>query len=108
MKKKVFVICREIDHSLVASVIGEAKGKYEKIVGRTVDLTVDPSIRLSPAPVEGSTAPSCSGGIMLSTAEGKIICSNTLEQRLSMVYEQQLPSVRTMMFGASAGRKHFT
>jgi V-type H+-transporting ATPase subunit E len=105
---KVFVICREIDHSLAGSVVGEAKSKYEKIAGRTVELSVDPVNRLSPAPVEGSSAPSCSGGIMLSTAEGKIICSNTLEQRLSMVYEQQLPRIRTMMFGASEGRKHFT
>jgi len=105
---KVFVICREIDHSLVASIIGEAKSKYEKISGKTVVLSVDSVNRLSPPPVEGSNAPSCSGGIMLSTEEGKIICSNTLEQRLSMVYEQQLPSIRTMMFGASSGRTHFT
>jgi len=105
---KVFVICREIDHTLVASVVGEAKSKYQQISGRTVELSVDPTNRLSPAPVEGSSAPSCSGGIMLSTAEGKIICSNTLEQRLSMIYEQQLPRIRSMMFGASESRKHYT
>jgi len=105
---KVYIICREIDHSLVATIVGEAKAKYEKIAGRTVELSVDPTNRLSPAPVEGSSAPSCSGGIMLSTAEGKIICSNTLEQRLSMIYEQQLPRIRSTMFGASASRKHYT
>jgi len=103
-----FVICREVDHSLVNSVLDEAKTNYKKVSNKTVKLLVDSSNRLSPPPVEGSSAPSCCGGIMLSTAEGKIICSNTLEQRLSMVYEQQLPAIRIKMFGQTSGRSHYT
>jgi len=30
--------------------------------------------------------------------KGKIICSNTLEQRLRFAYEQQLPKIREMLF----------
>jgi ATP synthase (E/31 kDa) subunit len=49
-------------------------------------------IYVSPFP-----APSA-GGIVLSAMKGKIICSNTLEQRLRFAYEQQLPKIREMLF----------
>jgi len=105
---KCYVICREVDHSLVNSILQEAKSKYEKISGASVQLSIDSTNRLNPPHTEGSNQPSCSGGIMLSTFEGRIVCNNTLEQRLSLLYEQQLPMIRNLMFGASSSRKHFT
>jgi len=100
------VMCREVDKALVQAAIPKAIEKYKRISGRDIQLTIDRN-HLSPPRVEGSSAPSCAGGIVLSTNEGKILCSNTLEQRLTTAHEQLLPTIRTMMFGRSLARKYF-
>jgi len=105
---QAFVLCREVDHTLVTSVIPKSCQEYKRLTGKDVKLSIDTINRLNPPRIEGSDQPACAGGIMLSTAEGRIICNNTLEQRLSMTYDQLLPNIRMMMFGPSPGRQHFS
>jgi len=101
------VVCREVDKSLVEAAIPEALQKLKAVSGQDMKLTVDTINHLAPPPVPGSDIAGCYGGILLSTHEGKIICSNTLEQRLSTVQEQLLPSCRGLLFGRSSTRKYF-
>ena len=49
-----------------------------------------------------------SGGVVVSSHGGRIICSNTLDARLAMAYEQQLPQIRELLFGKSTTRVHYT
>jgi V-type H+-transporting ATPase subunit E len=46
-----------------------------------------------------------SGGILISAKGGRILCNNTLEQRLALAYEALLPAIRISLFGASESRK---
>jgi len=102
------IMCREMDHGLVNSILPKAVEKYHSInPGQKVKVAIDTINRLSPPRVEGSDAPFCSGGIILATAEGRILCNNTLEQRLAMAFDQLLPTLRVIMFGHSGGRKYF-
>ncbi len=45
------------------------------------------------------------GGIELYTLKGKIKVDNTLEARLTMIAQNQLPKMRTELFGANPNRK---
>jgi len=103
------VVCRQVDVAVVESVLSRAVQKYKEVTGghKDLKLSLDTRNHLSPPKVPGSEAPSCAGGIALSTAEGKILCSNTLEQRLSTAHEQLLPTIRTILFGRSLSRKYF-
>jgi vacuolar-type H+-ATPase subunit E/Vma4 len=47
-----------------------------------------------------------SGGVVLSTPDGKIICANTLDARLAMAFENRLPEIRMLLYGASLTRVH--
>jgi vacuolar-type H+-ATPase subunit E/Vma4 len=38
---------------------------------------------------------------VVSLASGKIVCSNTLDDRLTIADAQNLPAVREMLFGAA-------
>ncbi len=40
------------------------------------------------------------GGVVVSSASGLIVCSNTLDERLRIAYTQTLPDIRTSLFGA--------
>ena len=47
--------------------------------------------------------PACScGGVVVTSADGKIVCSNTLDDRLRITYSSNLPSVRSLLFGSAA------
>jgi len=40
------------------------------------------------------------GGVVLVSADGRIVCSNTLDDRLKISYSANLPAIRTRLFGA--------
>ncbi len=49
--------------------------------------------------------PYSAGGIELYALKGKIKVDNTLEARLSMIAQKQLPQIRSKLFGANPNRK---
>lgn len=42
---------------------------------------------------------SCAGGISVASANGKIVCSNTLDDRLKIAFAANLPEFRAALFG---------
>jgi len=101
----VQVRCRRSDQALVSAVLNEALREYQSKSGKTCALALDSVHFLPPGPEEAQSGEAiCSGGIMLSIADGKIVCSNTLDARLALAFEQQLPVIRTTLFGRSQTR----
>jgi len=104
---KLKVLCRREDISLVNSAISSAAAEYKAKTGHTVELEIDKITYLPPSPASGSLEGDfCSGGVVLATPDGRIICSNTLDARLKMAYDQLLPEIRTTLYGASLTRVH--
>ena len=54
-----------------------------------------------PAPTTMLCCCSC-GGVVVSSADGKIVCSNTIDERLKIAYAQNLPMIRGEFFGVEA------
>jgi hypothetical protein len=51
--------------------------------------------------------PLCSsGGVVVTSADGRIVCSNTLDHRVHIAYEANLPDVRGKLFGTAAAGTH--
>jgi len=103
---KVQIICRKEDKHLVDAVAPAAADEYKKKLGKAVAIEVDNHVFLPAGPSSGQ-ADFCSGGVILSSNEGRIICSNTLDARLSMAFEQNLPAIREILYGKSTTRVHF-
>jgi len=103
---KVQVVCRVQDLALVKDVLPAAVAEYQTKANRNCEASLNMNDPLLPGPEEAKGADFCSGGVVLSTPDGRIICANTLDARLSMVYEQKLPEIRTILYGESTGRKH--
>jgi len=107
-EEEVTVVCRKQDLSLVEAVMNDAVQEYQRSSGSKVKATVDKTLFLPPGP-EHTTKEGeiCSGGVVLSSNDGKIICANTLDARLSMAFEQNLPAIRTILYGKSTTRIHY-
>ncbi|ONK67971.1 uncharacterized protein A4U43_C05F5780 [Asparagus officinalis] len=93
--------CREMDSELVNSILDAAKQEYaEKAKVHPPKVTVDERVYLPPPPAgREAHGLSCSGGVVLASQDGKIVCENTLDARLELVFRQKLPEIRKRLFG---------
>jgi V-type H+-transporting ATPase subunit E len=105
----VVVLIREEDKALAESVLQESIAQFKKLTGKKdVKVVLDTENFLPPSREHsGADGEFCSGGVILTGNNGKIICNNTLDVRLSMAVEGLLPKIRETVFGRSATRKHY-
>lgn len=98
MESDVTIRCRKIDYDLVQQLIPEAVHRYKNELKQTkIQVSVDNKNFL---------ADDSAGGIELYAMGGKIKVSNTIEARLSMIFNQILPEIREKLFGANLNRKY--
>lgn len=98
----MLVRCREIDTSLVESLLPDAAQRYAAKCGKDVPvLNLDTANPLPPPPKgigEQMEYSYCSGGVVITSADRSIECSNTLDDRLRIAYMSNLPAIRKTLF----------
>ncbi|KAK3429404.1 hypothetical protein EUGRSUZ_E00828 [Eucalyptus grandis] len=100
----VLLRCRKDDLHLVESVLDSAKEEYARKAGvHPPEIIVDNLVYLPPAPSHQNAHDlHCSGGVVLASRDGKIVCENTLDARLDVVFRKKLPEIRKWLFGQVA------
>lgn len=100
----VLLRCRKDDLHLVESILDSAKDEYAgKANVYPPEIIVDHQVYLPPAPSHHHAhGPFCSGGVVLASRDGKIVCENTLDARLDVVFRKKLPEIRKWLFGQVA------
>ncbi|KAK1281529.1 V-type proton ATPase subunit E [Acorus calamus] len=100
----VLLRCRKEDHALVESVLNSASHEYaKKAQVHPPEILVDHQVYLPPAPSHHNAhAQYCSGGVVLASRDGKIVCENTLDARLDVVFRKKLPEIRKWLVGQVA------
>ncbi|PSC75013.1 V-type proton ATPase subunit E2-like [Micractinium conductrix] len=95
---KVLVRCREMDVQLVRDAFSAAQTKYQEVYGTAAPaLELDPKHPLPPPPKAGKQHDdefqTCCGGVVVTSGDGRIVCSNTLDDRLRITYSSLLPEL---------------
>lgn len=120
MEEQIILYCRPQDEQLVREASQWAAEEYSRRVKAHLSQASSQQQQQHPRgqrlpaiavninldmnhPLRGDSA----GGIIASTLGGKIRCNNTLEARLEQAFEDQLPLIRTKLFGHSENRKFF-
>ncbi|CAK9173848.1 unnamed protein product [Ilex paraguariensis] len=95
----VLLRCRNDDVNIVESALHPAKVAYaEKANVHPPEIIID-KVHLPPAPSHHNAhGPFCSGGVVLASLDGKIVCENTLDARLDVVFRKKLPEIRKWLF----------
>lgn len=103
-EKTAVVRCRQVDLMAVKECLEVARKNYTAMFqAEAPTLTLDQKEFLAPPPVSMSDEGSfCCGGILLTSADGRIAVGNTLDDRLKISYQANLPTIRTTLFGAIA------
>jgi V-type H+-transporting ATPase subunit E len=105
LENTVTVRCRKEDLAVVQAQVKGAVALYQETayaaaaVRVRVDVIVDKEEFLPPGPTPGHVGPTCSGGVLLLARDGKIKCTNTLDDRLELSFAKSLPDIRGILFG---------
>mmetsp|Transcript_19129 Transcript_19129/g.18779 ORF Transcript_19129/g.18779 Transcript_19129/m.18779 type:complete len:232 (-) Transcript_19129:56-751(-) len=100
LEPKVLIKCREKDVEVVQGLIEEVQTEFQELMQQETqseDYTVELEIIEGSYIKEESAAGQC-GGVVLCSADKLIVCSNTLDERLSLCYEEFLPVIRRKLF----------
>ena len=107
MEPEVNVRVRKSDHAVAKTVIEPAIEEYKKLMKKEVKAFANREVpikvnldenRYLPEYDETEGADSCMGGVVLHCRKGRIVCSNTLDDRLNLVYQESIPEVRKILF----------
>ena len=67
------------------------------------------ALQRQPVPVHLTRcSPPCRscGGVAVTSMDGRIVCANTLDERIRIAYNANLPDIRTKLFGAVTVGQH--
>eukprot|EP00922_Rhytidocystis_sp_ex-Travisia-forbesii_P046742 GHVS01069685.1.p1 GENE.GHVS01069685.1~~GHVS01069685.1.p1 ORF type:complete len:236 (+),score=58.59 GHVS01069685.1:134-841(+) len=107
IEPSVLVVCRKADVQVVESCLQPAATKYAQVlksqtgVTKTVKLSVDSKNYLHPPPsaeFPAGCGRCCTGGVKLMSADGRIVCDNTLDARLQLVVANCAPEIKRTLF----------
>ena len=112
IEPRVVLRCRKSDVDALESVIEEAVSTYKKLMLSQVKaladkddipcaVTIDQKNFLPEYNADNPTN-SCLGGFVIYAKKNRIVCSQTLDDRLSMTYQQAIPQMRAVLFPSLA------
>lgn len=96
--KEILLRVKRTDVDVAADAMRAAQLKFKEHTGYQISCQLDQDHHLD----EGSI-----GGVLASSAGGRILLSNTLSTRLELASEALLPVIRAELFGPSQTRKFF-
>eukprot|EP00793_Prasinoderma_coloniale_P004066 PRCOL_00006241-RA len=94
------VRCRRADLALVEAAAPKAAAQYARAAGcAPPSVVVNTEAFLPAAAAPGFEGESCAGGVVVASMDGKIVCANTLDERLAVAHDTNLPVIRKRLFG---------
>lgn len=97
-EKKLQVRGRKADYDTLKNAIDDACKEYKENTKKDIEASIDESNPLA----EGSP-----GGLSIVGGGGKIEINNTFDERLKLLQDNALPSIRTTLFGKNENRKFY-
>ena len=88
----VEILARAEDKQIVTRVIAEALTEYRN---NMAEGGVSPKVTVS----EHALPQNVTGGVILAAQHGRILCNQTLDERLAIAYNDSLPNIREKLFG---------
>lgn len=108
MEAQLFVRCRECDVSLLEEITTTAVEKYRELIVKEVKRFEGMSPDEIPCKiiidktyldnVEENESNGIIGGFKLYARKGRIVCSQTIDDRIDLCFQAAIPAIRHMLF----------
>ena len=115
IEAKVTLRCRQSDVSILSGIIDDAVAEYKEAMLSQVKalegkddipcvVTIDDSRFLPEFNAEDPTN-SCLGGFVMYARKNRIVCSQTLDDRLAMTFQVSIPEMRATLFPSLVSKR---
>ena len=94
LEPAAFVKVRKEDLSVAKSLLFECEKEYKTIMKKETERDYDCKLTVLDNEFFGPDDNGSCGGVILMSSNKKIVCSNTLNMRLDLCYEQLQPEIR--------------
>lgn len=97
MERNISIESTSSQQSLVQSLFENCQNQFSEIVRGETGKDLQVTLSLSEYSLEQKHK-SIIGGIFLRSQDGLIVCDNSLDARVSLIFEQLLPEIRRFLF----------
>jgi len=115
MERQVYIRCRKEDVKLIESIQDEAVKTYQDMILKEVvrfqgksrddvvcNIVIDTKFLES---VEDNEATGSLGGFKMFAKKGRIVCSQTIDDRIELCFHAAIPAIRYMLFPSMRNEK---
>ena len=108
MEGEIFIRCREADLDMFKEIQDEAVQTYKEMIvaqvkryeGKSPDdipckIIIDKKFLES---IEDNQHSGCIGGFKMFAKKGRIVCSQTIDDRIELCFQAAIPAIRHMLF----------
>lgn len=97
MEKNVSIEAPNQHKSIVSSVLKDCQDDFAKIMKSETDKDMGVILKISDYSLE-ERQKDIIGGVFLRSNDGLIVCDNSLDARVDLIFEHLLPTIRGMLF----------
>jgi len=97
-EEEVVCLCRKADLAVCQKVAESAVKEYTDIIFKETGATVTPKLTVNSNEAKFLPDATCCGGVVLTALHGRVVCDNTLDARVKLVYDELLPTIRSKLF----------
>lgn len=95
MEESLKLIVLEKDAETVQGMIAECEKEYEELMKKETGREIKCKLELD---ASEALEEKDLGGVVLTTADGRIVCRNTVASKLRLSYDELLPKIRSLLF----------
>ena len=97
MEKTIYVETRKEHAALVKEVFPKCEREFKQIIKRETGKDMDVTLEISEYSLEERNK-NIIGGVFLRNSDGRIVCDNSFDARIGLIFEHLLPAIRSMLF----------
>ena len=97
MERNVSVEMKECDLKITRELFKECEREFTEVMRRETGREMETALTASSYTLEEQNT-KIIGGVFLRSSEGVIVCDNSIDSRVRLIFEQLLPVIRNMLF----------
>lgn len=97
MEKHVMIECKADDKNTIQRVMNKCEDQFSAIFQKETGKELTATLTISPYFLEDKHK-EIIGGVFMRSNDGMIVCDNSIDARVNLIFEQLLPEIRQMLF----------
>lgn len=97
MERNLTVELKQESHQVAQNIFGNCEKEFTSILQKETGKEMESRLSLSEFTLEDINK-NIIGGVFLRSSDGVIVCDNSIDSRVNLLFEQLLPTIRQVLF----------